>query len=259
MFTTKKILESGSQFGHPKSKWNPKMAEYIHTVKDDTHILDVKKSIRLGNELLVVMANVAKEGEILFIGTKKQATDSVKAAAESCEMPYVNHRWLGGTLTNFKTIKDRIKYLDTLDSLFETGEIEKYPKKEIVEMSKTREKLNKFIGGIRNMKKIPIAIFVIDAQSDEIAIKEARVLGIKVYGICDTNINPELFDKFIPANDDAIKSISMISNIIAESINAGKNGQSFNIDELMENSEKQDVIDKAEREKMLAARTKRSL
>lgn len=220
---TKELVEAGAHFGHQKRKWNPKMREYIFTERKGIHIIDVKKSSEMSQRLEDLVAKAAKEGDILFVGTKKQASELVKNIAIKTNQPYVANRWLGGTLTNLKTIRKRITRLNDLEKLFETGEINVYPKKEQALMQKEMDKLNRFLGGIRNMNKPPKALFVIDSENEKNAIREAKKMGIKVYGIADTNSDPDDFDYFIPANDDAIKSIELILNKVGNAILEAKN------------------------------------
>lgn len=220
---TKELVESGAHFGHQKRKWNPKMREYIFTERKGIHIIDLKKSSEMSQKLEDLVAKAAKEGDILFVGTKKQASDLVKQVGIKTNQPYVNNRWLGGMLTNLKTIRKRIERLEELERLFETGEISVYPKKEQAQMQKEMDKLNRFLGGVRNMNRLPRAIFVIDSENEKNAIREAKKMGIKVYGIADTNSNPDDFDYFIPANDDAIKAIELILNKIGDVIVEAKN------------------------------------
>ena len=221
--STKELVESGAHFGHPKRKWNPKMREYIFTERKGIHIIDLKKSSEMSQRLEDLVAKAASEGDILFVGTKKQASELVKQVGIKTNQPYVDNRWLGGTLTNLKTIKKRVDRLKELETLFESGDINVYPKKEQAEMQKEMDKLNRFLGGIRNMNRLPRAIFVIDSENEKNAIKEARKLGIKVYGMADTNSDPNDFDYFIPANDDAIKAIELVLNKMADVILATKN------------------------------------
>ena len=221
--STKELVESGAHFGHPKRKWNPKMREYIFTERKGIHIIDLKKSSEMSQRLEDLVAKAASEGDILFVGTKKQASELVKQVGIKTNQPYVDNRWLGGTLTKLKTIKKRVDRLKELEALFESGDINVYPKKEQAEMQKEMDKLNRFLGGIRNMNRLPRAIFVIDSENEKNAIKEARKLGIKVYGMADTNSDPNDFDYFIPANDDAIKAIELVLNKMADVILATKN------------------------------------
>ncbi len=219
----KELVESGAHFGHQKKKWNPKMKQYIYTVRKGTHIIDLQKSAEMSAKLYDEVKLAATKGEVLFVGTKKQAKDAIKKYAIESEQPYVDNRWLGGTLTNFKTIKKRIERLDDLEALFNSEDINKYPKKEQMLMRKEMEKLDRFLGGIRKMNKMPKAVFVVDALNEKNAILEAKKLGIKVLGIADTDADPDVFDTFMPANDDAIKSVDLILSKMAQAVIEGKN------------------------------------
>ncbi len=220
--STKELVETGAHFGESKKKWNPKMKEYIYTDRKGFHIIDLQKSSKKSETLYAQMRLIAGKGEILFVGTKKQASNTIKEEAERCGMPYVSNRWLGGTLTNLQTIKKRIKRLEDLEKLFASEDINLYPKKEQMLMSKEMMKLERFLGGIRHMRKLPKAIFVVDSEKEKNAILEAKKLGITILGMADTDSNPEDFDYFIPANDDAIKSISLIVHKMADAVMEGK-------------------------------------
>ncbi len=221
--TVKELVESGAHFGHQRKRWNPKMKQYIYTIRKGTHIIDLQKSSEMSGVLEDELRRLAAQGDILFVGTKKQAKEAIKKYASEIEQPYVDNRWLGGTLTNFKTIKNRIQRLDDLENLFKSDEINKYPKKEQVLMKKEMEKLDRFLGGIRNMKKMPKAIFVIDSVNEKNAVAEAKKLGIKVLGIADTDSDPDVFDTFMPSNDDAIKAIDLILSKMSKVVEEGKN------------------------------------
>lgn len=220
--TVKELVEAGGHFGHQKRKWNPKMSEYIFTERKGIHIIDAKKSCEMATPLLEQISNVAKNGNILFVGTKKQASALIEEIGKKTEQPYVSNRWLGGTLTNLKTIRKRVERLKELENLFETGDINVYPKKEQILMQKEMKKLERFLGGIREMNYLPKAIFVIDSENEKNAIREAKKLGIKVFGLADTNSDPEDFDYFMPCNDDAIKVIELVLNKVADAINEAK-------------------------------------
>ncbi len=221
--TVKELVESGAHFGHQRKRWNPKMKQYIYTIRKGTHIIDLQKSSEMSGVLEDELRKLAAQGDILFVGTKKQAKEAIKKYASDIEQPYVDNRWLGGTLTNFKTIKNRIQRLDDLENLFKSDEINKYPKKEQVLMKKEMEKLDRFLGGIRNMKKMPKAIFVIDSVNEKNAVAEAKKLGIKVLGVADTDSDPDVFDTFMPSNDDAIKAIDLILSKMSKVVEEGKN------------------------------------
>ncbi len=222
--TVKELVESGAHFGHQRKRWNPKMKQYIYTERKGTHIIDLQKSSELSKVLYDDVRHYASRGDILFVGTKKQASEAIRNVAIKTGQPYVDNRWLGGTLTNLKTIQIRINRLFELEDLFENEGIKAYPKKEQVLMRKEMEKLERFLGGVRNMNRLPKAIFVVDSEKEHNAIKEARKLGIKVLGIADTNSNPDEFDSFIPANDDAIKAIELILNRMGDAVLEAKNG-----------------------------------
>lgn len=223
IITQTQLVESGAHFGHQRKRWNPKMKEYIYTVRKGTDIIDLKKSSKMSEKLYEDVRACATEGEVLFVGTKKQASETIKRVALATGQPYVDNRWLGGTLTNLKTIKVRVERLKELERLIETGEISVYPKKEQVLMVKEQAKLERFLGGVRDMNRLPKAIFVVDSEKEHIAILEAKKLGIKVFGIADTNSNPDLFDTFIPANDDAIKAVEVIVGFAGDAVLEGKN------------------------------------
>lgn len=222
IITVKELVESGGHFGHQKKRWNPKMKQYIYTIRKGTHIIDLQKSAELSKELIKKVKEAAVKGDILIVGTKKQAKNAVEKYASEAKQPYVSNRWLGGTLTNLKTIKLRVNRLEELEQLFESEDINKYPKKEQMLMRKEMEKLDRFLGGIRNMNKLPEAVFIIDSIQENNAILEAKKLGIKVYGIVDTDSDPDVFDCFMPANDDAIKSVDLILKKITAAIEEAK-------------------------------------
>jgi len=222
--SVKELVESGAHFGHQKKRWNPKMKQYIYTERKGTHIIDLQKSSEMSKDVYEAVKENAKKGDVLFVGTKKQASESIREVAKKTNQPYVDNRWLGGTLTNLKTIKNRVRRLIELEELFESEGITAYPKKEQVLMRKEMEKLERFLGGVRDMHKIPKAIFVIDSEKEMNAILEARKLGITVIGIADTDSNPDLFDVFMPANDDAMKAVNLILNKMGDAILEAKSG-----------------------------------
>ncbi len=221
----KQLLEAGVQFGHPTRQWNPKMSKYIFCARNDTHIIDLEQTVVLAQQAYDYVRDMVSQGKtILFVGTKKQACDAIKDEAERCGMYYVNTRWLGGTLTNFKTIRSRIDYLNKLNKMEQTGEFEFFPKKEVLKMKAERDKLEKNLGGIREMTSMPGLMFVVDLKKEHIAVKEARMLGIPVVGLVDTNCDPTLVDVVIPGNDDAIRSVRLIAEMIADAVIEAKNG-----------------------------------
>ena len=219
-------LEAGVHFGHQTRRWNPKMAPYIFTERNGIYIIDLQKTVKkLEEAYMFVRDTAANGGEILFVGTKKQAGDSVKEEAERCGMHYVNARWLGGMLTNFKTIRRRIERLAQLRKMEEDGTFELLPKKEVVKLKLEIEKLEKFIGGIKNMSELPAALFIVDPKKEKIAVSEARKLGIPIVAIVDTNCDPDEVDYVIPGNDDAIRAIRLIASTMANAVTEGRQGE----------------------------------
>ncbi|MBE5844828.1 MAG: 30S ribosomal protein S2 [Butyrivibrio sp.] len=215
----KQLLEAGVHFGHQTRRWNPKMAPYIFTERNGIHIIDLQKSVVKVDEAYKAVFEIASQGgTILFVGTKKQAQDAVKTEAERCGMYYVNERWLGGMLTNFRTIQSRIDRLKKLEKMQEDGTFEVLPKKEVAQLKKEYEKLDKVLGGIRDMKRIPDAIFVVDPKKERICIQEAEALGITLIGIGDTNCDPEELDYIIPGNDDAIRAVKLLVGKMADAV-----------------------------------------
>ena len=221
----KQLLEAGVHFGHQTRRWNPKMAPYIYTERNGIYIIDLQKSVGKVDEAYYAIKDIAANGgTVLFVGTKKQAQDSVKSEAERCGMYYVNERWLGGMLTNFKTIQSRIARLKAIEKMAEDGTFEVLPKKEVIEIKKEWDKLEKNLGGIKNMKKIPDAIFVVDPKKERICVQEAHALGIPLIGIADTNCDPEELDYAIPGNDDAIRAVKLITGAMANAIIEARQG-----------------------------------
>lgn len=221
--TREQLLEAGVQFGHQTKRWNPKMRKYIFGQRNAIHIIDLQKSMRKLDEAYKFVKEISETGgKVLFVGTKKQAKDAVKELAISCNSPYVTERWLGGLLTNFKTIKTSIKSLIDIENKEKSGEIKLLTKKEQILIAKEKDRLERNLGGIRNMYKIPEAIFITDTIANNIAVKEAKVLGIKVIAICDSNSDPDGIDFIIPGNDDATKSITLITSKIAAAILEGQ-------------------------------------
>ncbi|MBN3491203.1 30S ribosomal protein S2 [Acholeplasma equirhinis] len=221
----KQLLESGVHFGHQTRRWNPKMAPYIFTARKDIHIIDLKKTaVEIEKSYAALYDIVAAGGNVLFVGTKKQATEAVREEAIRSGQFFVDHRWLGGTLTNFKTIRKRIKLLQDLYAQEEAGVWAKLPKKEVAGLLKTRARLEKFLGGIKDMQRLPQALYVVDPRTEEIAVLEARKLGIPVFGIVDTNCDPDLVDYIIPANDDAIRAVKLITWVMANAVIEAQGG-----------------------------------
>ena len=234
----KQLLEAGVHFGHQTRRWNPKMAPYIFTERNGIYIIDLQKTVKkLEEAYMFVRDTAANGGEILFVGTKKQAGDSVKEEAERCGMHYVNARWLGGMLTNFKTIRRRIERLAQLRKMEEDGTFELLPKKEVVKLKLEIEKLEKFIGGIKNMAELPAALFIVDPKKEKIAVSEARKLGIPIVAIVDTNCDPDEVDYVIPGNDDAIRAVKLIAGTMANAVLEGKQGNDNAAEEAAEASE----------------------
>jgi len=226
VITMKALLEAGVHFGHQTRRWNPKMEQYIFTERNGIYIIDLQKTVKLVDEAYNFVKELAANGgEILFVGTKKQAQESIENEAKRCGMHYVNQRWLGGTLTNFKTIKKRIERLHELDRMEEDGTFEVLPKKEVIRLRHERERLEKFLGGIKNMNRIPDALFVVDPRKEKIAVSEARKLGIPVVAIVDTNCDPDEIDYVIPGNDDAIRAVKLLTETIANAVLEGKQGE----------------------------------
>lgn len=222
----KELLEAGVHFGHQTRRWNPKMARYIFTERNGIYIIDLQKTVEKINEAYDIMREVAAEGgEVLFVGTKKQAQESIESEAKRSGMHYVNQRWLGGLLTNYQTISKRIDRLHELDQMVEDGSINIYPAKEISVMLSERDKLTKFLGGVRNMTRLPDLLFVVDPKKEEIAVNEAKILGIPTIAIIDTNCDPDDIDYPIPGNDDAIRAVKLITSTIADAIIEGRQGE----------------------------------
>ena len=231
VISMKQLLEAGVHFGHQTRRWNPKMAEYIYTERNGIHIIDLQKSVGKVDEAYKAIADVVSEGgTILFVGTKKQAQDAVKTEAERCGMYYVNERWLGGMLTNFKTIQSRIARLHAIETMSVDGTFDVLPKKEVIALKKEWEKLEKNLGGIKNMTRIPDAIFVVDPKKERICVQEAHSLGITLLGIGDTNCDPEELDYIIPGNDDAIRAVKLIVSKMADAVIEAKQGEAVYTD-----------------------------
>ena len=225
VISMKQLLEAGVHFGHQTRRWNPKMAPYIYTERNGIYIIDLQQSVGKVDEAYKAVANiVADGGTILFVGTKKQAQDAVRVEAERCGMFYVNERWLGGMLTNFKTIQSRIKRLKDIEAMEEDGTFDVLPKKEVIALKKELEKLQKNLNGIKDMKKLPTAIFIIDPKKERICVQEAHKLGITLIGICDTNCDPEELDYVIPGNDDAIRAVKLIVSKMADAVSEAQQG-----------------------------------
>jgi len=219
VISMKQLLEAGVHFGHQTRRWNPKMKPYIYTERNGIYIIDLQKSVGMVDDAYNAIADVvAKGGKILFVGTKKQAQDTIRTEAERCGMYYVNERWLGGMLTNFKTIQSRIKHLKEIEAMEQDGTFDVLPKKEVLKLKKEEEKLQKNLGGIKEMKKLPDAIFIVDPKKEHICVLEAHSLHIPLIGICDTNCDPEELDFVIPGNDDAIRAVKLIVSKMADAV-----------------------------------------
>ena len=256
----KQLLEAGVHFGHQTRRWDPKMAEYIFQARNGIHIIDLQKTSKKLDEAYSFIKEQAEEGKtVLFVGTKKQAQECMKEAALKCGMYYVDQRWLGGMLTNFGTIKTRIQRLKDLETMEQDGTFDVLPKKEVILLKKEMEKLEKNLGGIKEMDKLPGVIFLVDPKKERIAILEAKKLGIPVVGLVDTNCNPEEVDYAIPGNDDAIRAVKLIADVMANAVIEGKQGESFepemeeqvseveeatSIEEVVENAEETEKEDK---------------
>ena len=240
VISMKQLLEAGVHFGHQTRRWNPKMAPYIYTERNGIYIIDLQKSVGKVDEAYDAVSDIAAQGgTILFVGTKKQAQDAIKTEAERCGMYYINERWLGGMLTNFKTIQSRIARLVEIETMEQDGTFDVLPKKEVIQLRKEMDKLQKNLGGIKNMKKLPDAIFVVDPKKERICIQEAHILGIPLFGIVDTNCDPEELDYVIPGNDDAIRAVKLIVAKMADAVIEANQGEATDVEysEDVENAE----------------------
>ncbi|HHV94627.1 MAG TPA: 30S ribosomal protein S2 [Firmicutes bacterium] len=238
----KQLLEAGVHFGHQTRRWNPKMKEYIFTERNGIYIIDLQKTVRLIDVAYNFIKEVVANGQsVLFVGTKKQAYEAIREEAQRCGMFYVNERWLGGMLTNFSTIRSRIQRLKELEKMEENGAFEVLPKKEVLALRKERDKLQRFLGGIRDMDRLPGAVFVVDPRKERIAVAEARKLRIPIVAIVDTNCDPDEVDYVIPGNDDAIRAIRLLTGIIADAVIEGKEGQQGMAAALAENEDEVEV------------------
>ena len=247
VITMKQLLEAGVHFGHQTRRWNPKMRDFIFTERNGIYIIDLQKTVRLMDVAYNFVKDVTMQGEkILFVGTKKQAQESIHEEATRCEMPYVNQRWLGGMLTNFNTIRNRINRLVELEQMEEEGLFEVLPKKEVMRLLHEKDKLLKFLGGIRDMQELPGAVFIVDPRKEKIAVAEARKLEIPIVSIVDTNCDPDEVDFIIPGNDDAIRAVKLITSKIADAVLEGKQGlqnpQQEKLEETDAEDEKNDAV-----------------
>lgn len=246
VISMKQLLEAGVHFGHQTRRWNPKMAPYIYTERNGIYIIDLQKSVGKVDEAYNAIKDIVAEGgNILFVGTKKQAQDSVKTEAERCGMFYVNERWLGGMLTNFKTIQTRVKRLKEIEKMSEDGTFDVLPKKEVIAIKKEWDKLEKNLGGIKEMKEIPDAIFVVDPKKERICVQEAHILGIPLIGIADTNCDPDELDYVIPGNDDAIRAVKLIVAKMADAVIEANEGVSM-VDEVPDENPEEEAADEVE-------------
>lgn len=242
VISMKQLLEAGVHFGHQTRRWNPKMKKYIFTERSGIYIIDLQKTVKKLEEAYFFMRDVAAEGkDILFVGTKKQAQESIESEAKRCGQYYVSNRWLGGMLTNFKTMRSRVAKLNEIDKLEETGDINLLPKKEIIKLMGEKEKLEKNLGGIRNLTSIPGAIFIVDPRKERIAVAEAKTLGIPIIAIVDTNCDPDEIDYPIPGNDDAIRAVKLIAAKMADAVIEGKQGEQFDDAEEADNAVEETV------------------
>ena len=231
VISMKQLLEAGVHFGHQTRRWNPKMKEYIFTERNGIYIIDLQKTVKKIDEAYAFVRDIAmNNGTVLFVGTKKQAQDSIEQEAKRCEMFYVNQRWLGGLLTNFKTIQTRIAKLNEINRMEADGSFDLLPKKEVIQLCNLREKLMKNLGGIKDMKKLPSCLFVVDPRKEHIAVTEARILGIPIVGIVDTNCDPDEIDYVIPGNDDAIRAVKLIAGKMADAVLEGKQGEQSEVE-----------------------------
>ncbi len=244
VISMKQLLEAGVHFGHQTRRWNPKMAEYIFTERNGIYIIDLQKTVKKLEEAYFFLRNVVAEGgDILFVGTKKQAQDAIRQEAERCGMYYVNNRWLGGMMTNFKTIRKRIERLNELQKMEEDGTFEVLPKKEVIKLKLEMEKLEKNLGGIRELKRAPGALFVVDPRKERIAILEAKKMGIPVVAIVDTNCDPDEVDYVIPGNDDAIRAVKLIAGKMADAVIESRQGEQMDVASVKDEGDEEVTLD----------------
>ena len=253
------LLEAGVQFGHQKRRWNPKMGEYIYTTRDDIYIIDLQKTSKCLDKAYEALKTIVEDGgKVLFVGTKKQAQEAAEESATRTNMYFVNERWLGGTLTNFRTIRSRVRRMEEIEKMEQDGTFDLLPKKEVIGLKKEYEKLNKNLRGIRDMKKLPQALVIVDPKKEEIAIKEARILNIPVFGVVDTNCDPDMVDYVIPGNDDAVRSVKLLIGALTNAI-AEVNGNEV-IDYISEEDKaKKDKKEKKEAKKEVRKENKKEV
>ena len=243
VISMKQLLEAGVHFGHQTRRWNPKMAPYIYTERNGIHIIDLQQTVKMVDDAYNAMVKLVQNGgTVLFVGTKKQAQDAIASEAERCGMYYVNERWLGGMLTNFKTVQTRIARLKEIEKMEADGTFDLLPKKEVTQLKKEQEKLTKVLGGIKDMNRIPDAIFIIDPKKEHICVQEAHALGIPLVGVCDTNCDPDELDYVIPGNDDAIRAVKLIVAKMADAVIEAKQGE---MNEVAEESAAADTEEEA--------------
>jgi len=247
VISMKQLLEAGVHFGHQTRRWNPKMSEYIYTERNGIHIIDLQKTVRKADEAYMFVRQVAMDGgTILFVGTKKQAQDSIAEEAVRCGMYFINNRWLGGTLTNFTTIKKRVARLTELQKMAGDGSFDLRPKKEVAKLKLEMEKLEKNLGGIQTMTRLPSAIFIVDTRKEHLAVAEARRLGIPLVAIVDTNCDPEEVDYVIPGNDDAIRAVKLIAGRMADAVIEARQGEQLEVASSEEATEKPEAVEAVE-------------
>jgi len=243
VISMKSLLEAGVHFGHQTRRWNPKMSKFIFTERNGIYIIDLQKTVKKIEEAYDFAREIsANGGKILFVGTKKQAQDAIEKEAKKCEMPFINQRWLGGLLTNYKTIRKRIDRLFKLIEMEDDGTFDVLPKKEVIQLIHERERLEKFLGGIKDMDKMPDALYIVDPKKEKIAVKEAHILGIPVIGIVDTNCDPDELDFPIPGNDDAIRAVKLITETIANAVLEGKQGTQNVVEDDEENMDTEENV-----------------
>ena len=242
----KQLLESGFHFGHQTRRWNPKMAPYIYTERNGIHIIDLQQTVKLFDKAYNDIREAAMDGDILFVGTKKQAQESIMTEAQRCGMPYVNSRWLGGTLTNFRTIRRRIARLNQLKTMREDGTFDLLTKKEVSKYEGKIAKFEKFLGGIKDMERLPAALFVVDTRREHIAVSEAHKLGIPIFAIVDTNCDPDEVDYIIPGNDDAIRAVKLVCSSMADAIIEARQGYQVEPEEETATAETEETVEDTE-------------
>jgi len=243
IISMKQLLEAGVHFGHQTRRWNPKMAPYIFTERNGIYIIDLQKTVRMVEEAYLFIRDIAADGgNVLFVGTKKQAQDAIKEEATRCGMYYISQRWLGGMLTNFKTIRSRVERLKKIEGMAEDGSYEVLPKKEVLQLEKERQRLEKFLSGIKDMSRLPDVIFIVDPRKERIAVAEAKKLGIPIVAIVDTNCDPDEIDYVIPGNDDAIRAVRLLAGKMAEAVIEGKQGEQLVEEEVSEESNKAEPL-----------------